>query len=101
VIKDRTNSKYLTFTNDKLSLSTNSEKSKIEIHTVEEEIERLDKTDVLCIDKVLEKKSNLDEKGKYKSKLSIDKNDLISCPELNHNVDHVLNGTMFQINRDI
>lgn len=73
-----------------------SDKAKFEKRNVEEDIERLDVTEVLCIDKVLDK-----EKNKNKTKISFDKKDLISCPELNYNVDHVLNGTMFQVNRDI
>lgn len=55
-----------------------SDKAKFEKRNVEEDIERLDVTEVLCIDKVLDKPKN-----KGKTKISFDKKDLISCPELN------------------
>jgi len=67
---------------------------------VEEDIERLDVTEVICIDKIMENEKNK-EKILNNKPICFDQNDLIDCPELNNNVDHVLNGTMHQVSASI
>ena len=75
-------------------MNQQGEHTRLLVDEKEEKMVRLDVTEILNVNKML--LENKDRKFKF-----FDKSMLMPCPELNFLTDHLLNGTMIQVGRDI